>query len=210
MTTTDTATTDPRPLLRRVVDQTDRLIAGLRPDQLDLPTPCADWTVRDLVSHLVAVENRIVHIAGGGHPFEVPSMSTDVADDQWYAAWLGNRARVEEALADDRVLDSTFAHPAGEMPGHRALVFYASEFAAHGWDLAAALGVPTVDLDDGAALAILGPLGAALPAEPRGGRVPFGAVVPVPADAPAYDRLVGWLGRDPSWRQDATAVATTR
>jgi len=34
-----------------------------------------------------------------------------------------------------------------------------------------------------------------------GAGVPFGAVVEVPADAPAYDRLVGWLGRDPHWAE---------
>ena len=27
----------------------------------------------------------------------------------------------------------------------------------------------------------------------------FGPEVPVPPDAPAYDRLAGWFGRDPGW-----------
>jgi hypothetical protein len=27
----------------------------------------------------------------------------------------------------------------------------------------------------------------------------FGAEIPVPADAPVYDRLAGWFGRDPGW-----------
>ena len=33
---------------------------------LDRPTPCSEWTIRDLLSHLVAVEDRIVHIASPG------------------------------------------------------------------------------------------------------------------------------------------------
>jgi len=27
----------------------------------------------------------------------------------------------------------------------------------------------------------------------------IGAEVPVPDDAPAYDRMAGWFGRDPGW-----------
>jgi hypothetical protein len=29
--------------------------------------------------------------------------------------------------------------------------------------------------------------------------MPFEAEVPVPEDAPVYDRLAGWFGRDPGW-----------
>ena len=36
-----------------------------------------------------------------------------------------------------------------------------------------------------------------VPAEPRGGHIPFGPVVAVPTDAPAYDQLAGWMGRQP-------------
>ncbi|GHH42291.1 hypothetical protein [Streptomyces candidus] len=37
----------------------------------------------------------------------------------------------------------------------------------------------------------------ALPAEPRGGPVPFAAVVDVAPKAPDIDRLVAWSGRTP-------------
>ena len=29
------------------------MIAGVRDDQWELPTPCAEWSVRDLVQHLI-------------------------------------------------------------------------------------------------------------------------------------------------------------
>jgi len=38
-----------------------------------------------------------------------------------------------------------------------------------------------------------------VPAETRGGPIPFGPVVAVADDAGPYDQLVGWLGRDPKW-----------
>ena len=36
-----------------------------------------------------------------------------------------------------------------------------------------------------------------VPAEQRGGHIPFGPVVPVAADALPYDQLAGWQGRRP-------------
>ena len=34
----------------------------------------------------------------------------------------------------------------------------------------------------------------------RGPDKSFGSEIAVPADAPSYDRLAGWFGRDPAWR----------
>ncbi len=193
-----TTTPDPRPLFASTLDQCGRLVDAVAPDDVDGPTPCADYDVRTLLGHLVAVERRVVHIARGGHPFEVPSLVDDVPDDGWGQAWKQARVDLDAAMAEDGVLDRTFHHPAGDFPGRQAVFAYVSEVAVHGWDLAMALGRRD-DLDDALAAATLEPVRRFLPAEPRGGPVPFGAVVDVAPDAPAYDRLVGWMGRDPQW-----------
>lgn len=200
--TNTTTLSDTRPLLARAIAQMTPLIESLTPADLDRPTPCSDWCVRDLLSHLVAVEDRIVHIAGGGHPFEVPSMVDGIADDAWAQAWGSRLAPLSAALADDAVRERIFQHPAGPMPGAAAIGVYASEFAVHAWDLARALG-RDADLDPSVAAAVVGPITAALPAEPRGGAIPFGPVVEVPGDAPAFARLVAWVGRDPEWTPNA-------
>ena len=54
---------DTRPLFRTTVAQVTPLIDAVTPDDLGRPTPCSDWTVRELLSHLVAVEDRIVQKA---------------------------------------------------------------------------------------------------------------------------------------------------
>ncbi len=59
-------------------------------------------------------------------------------------------------------------------------------------------------LDQVLAAACLGPIRSFLPAEPRDA-MPFAAVVPVAEDAPAYDRLLGWYGRDPRWQPEHSA-----
>jgi uncharacterized protein (TIGR03086 family) len=95
-------------------------------------------------------------------------------------------------------LDRDVTVPWGVVPGRAAGWGYVRELAVHAWDLASALG--TVDaLDPALADVVVDRVRAALPAEPRGGGIPFGPVVEVPDDAGAYERLVGWLGRDPSW-----------
>jgi uncharacterized protein (TIGR03086 family) len=43
------------------------LIANIRPDQWNAPTPCTEWTVRDVVNHLVAT-NLVFAALIGDHP----------------------------------------------------------------------------------------------------------------------------------------------
>ena len=193
-------TADPRPLVLRAVEQATPLVGAATGADLDRPTPCTDWTVRDLLAHLVAVERRIAHIVRGGHPFDVPSQVADVDDDRWLDAWQQAATDLRVALDEPGVLDRTVAHPLGSFPAPVALGVYAGELAAHGWDLAAALERTSL-LDQDLAAACLGPIRSFLPAEPRDA-MPFAAVVPVSEDAPAYDRLLGWYGRDPYWRPE--------
>src|SRR6185312_13308594 len=49
-------------VLRRGMDQLEGLVADVRPDALDAPTPCTDWTVRDLVDHVVAAPARFARM----------------------------------------------------------------------------------------------------------------------------------------------------
>jgi uncharacterized protein (TIGR03086 family) len=69
-----------------------------------------------------------------------------------------------------------------------------AEFAVHAWDLARATGQST-DLDPEVAQRGLDFMSAALKPDNRGAA--FGAAVSVPEDAPVYERLVAFAGRDP-------------
>ena len=195
-----TSLPDTRPLFAKALDQVTTLIESATPADLDRPTPCTDWHVRDLLSHLVGVANRIPHIAAGGQPSEVPAMVDGVADDGWTDAWHARLGALRSCAVDDDDLGRIVIHPAGRMPWAFAIGIYASELAVHGWDLARALGLDA-DLDDSIAAGVVGPMKGALPPEPRGAEIgiPFGPVVEVDDDAPPYARLVGWVGRDPEW-----------
>ncbi|CAN5664475.1 TIGR03086 family metal-binding protein [soil metagenome] len=190
---------DPRRLLLAAATQTTSYVDAVVAADLDRPTPCDGWPVRDLLSHLVAVAVRIPYILRGGHPFEVPSRVEGVPDDGWPLAWAERLDDLAAALAEPDLLERTVIHPAGQLPASAALLAYTSELTAHTWDLAAALG-DTSGLDQDLAAACLEPVMAFLPAEPRAtDRIPFGPVVTMPDDAQPLDRLLGWYGRDPRW-----------
>lgn len=190
------ATADPRAGLFKAVDLAGATIAAVRPDQYDNGTPCPDYSVRQLCNHLVSVLRRVAVLGAGGSFFTVPHFADDVADGAWPEAWAKDAVEVRSVWGDPAVLGRTVALPWGPVPGAVGALIYTNELVLHTWDLAK--GTDQSPVWEDAVLA--GPLGAmhrAVPAEPRGGQVPFGPVVEVPEDAPAIDRLVGWYGRRP-------------
>ncbi len=184
---------DPRPLLHRALAQVGELAAAADPDDLATPTPCAGWTVRDLLGHLVTVHRRIAHVAAGGDPLDLLHLA-EIPDGDHVAALADGRERIETTWSDDAVLERLMTVPWGTMPGRVVGWGYVQELTVHAWDLAVPLGRGD-DLDPVLAEAVEPVARRVLPAEPRGGHVPFGPTVDVPADADPYRRLVGWLGR---------------
>lgn len=187
--------TDPRPGLGHALDQTGRLIGAVRPDRLTAPTPCEEYDVQQLVSHLLSVVRRIDLALHGGNALDIPLLTE--ADDQ-VAAWATYRHALESTVANDEVLANDCQLPWGTMPGAAAIVAYTSELATHCWDLAQAIDRPDL-LEERVAESCLPMARQFIPAAYRGGEIPFGPVVAVPADAPAYSQLAGWMGREPAW-----------
>ncbi len=191
-----TETTDPRPLHRRAIAQTETVVAAVSPAQFTLPTPCPEFDVRALLSHIVGGLTRIALIGEGADALARPARADDVPDDGWLAAYRAAAARVVAAWADDATLDALVEVPWGKVPGRFALAGYVQEILVHGWDLARATGQETERDPELAQWALAGAR-RILPPENRGGEVPFGPVVPVPPDAGPYAQLAAWLGRQP-------------
>lgn len=193
---------DPRPMYERAAGQMAELFASVRPGQLNRPTPCEALDVGSLLSHVVGGTHRIAQVGEGGGPEEVdPESGVDsgvsgVPDDGWPAAYAKAHERFTAAWADDAKLDAVVTVPWGSMPGRFALSGSVMEVVTHSWDLAQALGL-SERLDEELAQFALGVARQAVPAERRGGDVPFGPPKSVPDGAGAYGELAAWLGR--SW-----------
>jgi len=180
-------------MILRALEQNQQLIDSIQPGDLGLPTPCTEYDVRTLLGHLLAVLDRVDLALNGGNPLELPSITTT---DDVTGTWKERRAKLEATLADDDVLTRSCTVPWGTVPGAVAVAGYTGELTVHSWDLAKAIG--KIDqLDDELATYLLPLVQRAIPAEPRGGHMPFGPVVPVADDASPYDRLAAWQGRTP-------------
>lgn len=54
--------------LAQALDATGQLAAAVRDEQWLDPTPCPDWTVRDLVRHIIGGNRMFAAILRGEHP----------------------------------------------------------------------------------------------------------------------------------------------
>jgi uncharacterized protein (TIGR03086 family) len=167
-------------VLSRALDQAAEVLSGVPADRLCDPTPCTDWDVAGLVAHLVAAPGHFVTMARGGQPDW--SAKPPLPDD-WTA---------EFRSAADGLL--RMWRQAGDAATPQAVDWQTAEFAVHTWDLARATGQST-DLDPEVAQRGLDFMSGALTPDNRGQA--FAPAVELPEDAPVYDRLAAFAGRDP-------------
>ncbi len=157
------------------------------------PAPVAGWAARDVVDHLVTWLPGF--LAGDGVVLP-PGPS---ADDDPVAAWRHHAEAVQAVLDDPATGDRTFANPhIGELPLADAIDrFYTTDVFMHSWDLARASGQPVALDESECEMLVAGmlPIDDLLRSSGQ-----YGPRVPVPDDASAMDRMVGFIGRDPAWQ----------
>ncbi len=211
-TTRPQVDTDIRALFADAVATGATVIANIRPDQLDAPTPCPDFDVRQLTAHLVEVLHRVTRIGRGEDPFGRPP-TPPLSDDGWLEAWTAAGDDVRTAWTDDATLTRSVVLPWSQQSGADTLATFASEVSVRTWDLATATGQrpqwnPAVLEAALAAITAVLPaatgrldsfeaLRAQLPEQFRNATPPFADAVPVADDAALIDRLVAWNGRRP-------------
>lgn len=187
---------DPRPLFRRAADQVEHQAGAVRPDELGNPTPCAEYDVRALLGHLVAVLRKLVHVADGGAAGDIPAVIADISDDDWVSALRHARNELDQVWADDAVLDRSLELPWATMSGRETLDAYTHELTMHSWDLGQATG-RVRHLDPDLAEQALDWFTQFVPSGDRGEGGGFTAVVQVPDSADVYTRLAAYTGRQP-------------
>jgi uncharacterized protein (TIGR03086 family) len=173
---------------------TDR-VEGAR--DWDVPAPVEGWTAREVVRHLV--EWFPAFLSAGG--IELPDGPS--VDDDPVAAWRVHTDAVQ-ALLDAPDADRPFSHAvAGTHPLDSAIDrFYTSDVFMHTWDVARATGQDD-RLDQDLCAQLLAGMTQMEDVIRASGQ--YGPAVPVPADAPVQDRMLGFIGRDPYWKPDTQA-----
>lgn len=181
-------------LLSGILTKTGDLVAGVPAGGGNRPTPCPDYDVEAMVRHLVGWV-RSFEAAANGRSFEGDPSVVEVGDDP--AAKF--RASADGLVAGwrDHGFDREVAMMGGPQPAELVFNMTVMEYMTHGWDLAVATGQP-VPYSEAEAAEVLRRAQATLPSQYRGEGMPFGEIVAVPEDAPAIDRLAGFMGRDPA------------
>ena len=169
------------------------VVKGIRPDQLDNPTPCSEWKVRDILAHFAGGASSSIAAFQDGTPVDVTPRPDLLGDDP--------RATVTELFDEfggivhsPGALDRTVTLPFGELPAPAFFQFLTFDLMTHTWDLATATGqnyAPPEDLvreADAFARQAIAP-------EMRG--LIFDEPTPEPAGASPLECLLAYTGRRP-------------
>src|SRR3954451_11834386 len=125
------------------VRETVRLVAGLTPENLSLPTPCDGWDLGTLLTHMTVQHRGFAAAGADPSRWEMPPGGRIPDLVRAYAA---SAELVLAAFAAPGVLDREFAlpeiSPSRTFPGRVAIGFHLVDYVVHGWDVATAAGLP--------------------------------------------------------------------
>ena len=178
--------------LDQTFDHAHKVISGVRPEQYADPTPCEEWNVQQLLTHVVGVTTVMGEATAAGKADRRPD-SVALSDDP--AAQF--RTAADAALAGWRkpgIMDETINAGPGHMPGRVLAGINLLDTATHSWDLARATG-QSEDLPPAVAEAALEASHQIVDDQLRPGR--FGPELDAPEGCTSTDRLVTFLGRQP-------------
>jgi uncharacterized protein (TIGR03086 family) len=179
--------------LKTAIASTRSVLSTVSPSQLEDPTPCADWKIRDLINHVVGGQFFFAGAVTGNRP---DGESPDFASGDFLATFDEGSAQCVSAFGGEGVMESSYDLPFGKLTGAQFMEIATSDTFTHGWDLARATGQST-DLEPTLAATLLEHARHALPDEIRNDKGdPFGPKKTAPAGATNADQLAAFLGRD--------------
>jgi uncharacterized protein (TIGR03086 family) len=131
-----------------------------------------------------------------------PSSSAEELPSDWRTRIPAQLDALVAAWREPSASEGTAAAGGVELPAPVMSTVALDEVLIHGWDLAVATG-QDYRPDDASAQTCFDFIGDRSDEPADGGPGIFGPVVPVPDEAPLFDRLLGRAGRDPRWSPPA-------
>jgi uncharacterized protein (TIGR03086 family) len=193
---------DIRALNRRAVRASIDVVSRVTAKDLRRATPCAAWTLGDLLAHMTAQHYGFA-AAARGEGANLAAWEIRPLGDDPVAAYVAAAEHVLDAFAGDGVLEREFAlpeiSPTLTFPAAQAISFHFVDYVVHSWDVARSLGGSVdfaPDLLDAALQVAL--------AVPDGERrlqpgAAFRPGLTAPEDGSQLDRTLAVLGRSPAW-----------
>lgn len=192
--------------LAPAADALASVAAHVREDQLDLRTPCDDWSVRDLLLHLLGLTAHFTSVAR-----KQPSSHPELLDlpDDWRAHLDTRLDDLAAAWTDPRAWTGDGEAGGVHMPNADLGIVALEEVVLHGWDLARGVDAP-FSVADADLAAVRGFVAGFEHAGDAGRAGLYGPVVGAEPTDPELAQVLALAGRDPHWstaRVDAGATA---
>lgn len=178
---------DPLVAHQRAQEAFAGVLARVDPDQLGAPTPCTEWTIGDLIDHVIGGNERVGIWSGAGD--EPPARPADIG-----AAHRASADAAQQIFAGPDGMSTMFKLPFGDVPGQVFVGMRTSDVLTHAWDLAFATNQST-DLDPELAVEQLAAARAFVRNEFRGPGRPFGHEQSCSPERAPADQLAAFLGR---------------
>lgn len=181
--------------------QIRELIRAVDDRQLAGPTPCPDYSVRELLGHILGLTvafRDAAHKTSGPTTDTPPTAALPVLPEDWRTALPPLLDELVAAWRSPDALEGMTRAGGVELPGQVAGLVARNELVVHGWDLARSTGQEF--RADEASLRSSEALLAPGDDDRSGPDAIFGPPVPVPGDAPLVDRVIALSGRRPDWR----------
>ncbi|HEY7487781.1 MAG TPA: TIGR03086 family metal-binding protein [Streptosporangiaceae bacterium] len=189
---------------RRAQDGLEAMLAAVPAEKWDAPSPCPEWTLRDVAGHMIWGQEQMRHWATGqeyGVPTGAPGAPHpgEMAGGDPLEIWRAARADSVKTLTDEAIGRTVTLEGLGEVPLAAMITVWVNDQLIHTWDIGHGLGID-VRLDPGL-----------VPASWEWARENvlrrpgfFGPELTPPADADEQTRLLAFLGRAP-WQPVASA-----
>ena len=182
---------EPTQQLSEILPRLTKLVGEIDPDQLESATPCDDFTVRDVLNHMIVLGGSFAYWFRGEEAPELTPPDTNGFVPS--AAFQSVMDDLLTAVQLEGAMERVISAPVGEMDGETFARLVAFDGVVHGWDLARSTGVPFE-----VPSAVLGEVDSfareALTDEMRDGDT-FKDEVQPPFDARPIERLAAFSGR---------------
>ena len=119
------------------LDSTGTIVGGVASSAWRNNTPCGDWSVRDVVNHLVYENMWMAALFGGRTVEEVgDEFEGDLVGDDPTAVYLRTVGEVQAILAEPDAMTSTCQISSGPVSGAEYSKQLFLDTLIHGWDIA--------------------------------------------------------------------------
>ena len=204
---------DLRPYHRVAVAASVDVVARVAVGDLDRPTPCAGWTLGDLLTHMTVQHNGFAAAARGEGAdlavWDPAGVAAAVAADP-VSAYAAAASDLLDAFSADGVLDAPFAMPEfgpdAVVPGAMAIGFHFVDYVVHGWDVARSVEAPFELPADVVAAALPVALGVPDTEIRDAPNSPFARALQLRDGTNDLDAVLRHLGRSPDWRPDPVSA----